>query len=90
MVKCKNHAGLSHADIIDANNLFTYIEIDQSKWKDFIDKNDEEDEVSAIRKNSITGRPLGSNAFIQKLENKLGERLHALPVGRPRSKTEKR
>lgn len=30
-----------------------------------------------------TGRPFGSRPFIQRLERKLGRRLHPLPVGRP-------
>lgn len=80
----KNHTGESNNDIIDARDLFKYIEIEQSKWKDFIDRSDEPDDVSAIRKYTITGRPLGNIAFVQNLEKAFGERLHALPVGRPK------
>ena len=80
----KSHAALSHNDIIDTSQLFKYIEIEQKQWMDFIDKGDEPDEIATIRKYTMTGRPLGNSAFIQKLEKKFGERLHALPVGRPK------
>jgi len=81
----KSHSALSHNDIIDVNTLFKYIEIEQNKWKKFVDEGDDPDEVAAIRKYTVTGRPLGSSTFIQKLEKKFGERLHALPVGRPKN-----
>jgi hypothetical protein len=34
----------------------------------------------------MTGRPLGSDGFVSKLERLLGRRLRALPEGRPRKK----
>lgn len=80
----KSHSALSHNDIIEAGKLFKYIEIEQKLWKEFIDKGDEPDEVSTIRKHTMTGRPLGSSAFIQTLEKKVGKRVQALPVGRPK------
>jgi putative transposase len=36
-----------------------------------------------------TGRPLGTDKFISKLEVKLGRRLRPLPIGRPKKKTTK-
>jgi len=80
----RNHTGASNSDIIDASILFKYIEINQDKWKTFIDRSDDSNEVSIIRKHTMTGRPLGSTTFIQKLESSFGQRLHALPVGRPK------
>ena len=62
----------------------------QSKWEEFIDKSDEPDEVAVIRKYTMTGRPLGGASFVQKLEKIFGERLHALPVGRPRMVSRKK
>ncbi len=81
----KNHSAISNNDIIDASKLFKYVEIEQSQWKEFINKGDEPGEVAAIRKYTTTGRPLGSAVFIQKLEKRFGTRLHALPVGRPKN-----
>ena len=80
----KGHTAVSKNDIIDANQLFKYIEVKQNQWKEFIDEGDEPDQVAAIRKYTLTGRPLGNSAFIQKLEDRFGGRLHALPVGRPK------
>ena len=42
------------------------------------------EQITAIRKSSRTGRPLGTNTFVRELECKLAKRLTALPVGRPR------
>jgi len=86
----KSHTASSHKDIIDVSHLFKYIEIEQKQWKPFIDKGDEPDEVTVIRKYTMTGRPLGSSAFINNLEKKFGERLHALPVGRPKEFRDKK
>ena len=47
---------------------------------------DYEEDVSLIRKYTMTGRPLGSESFVKKLEKQFGERFHALPVGRPSKK----
>jgi putative transposase len=80
-----SHAVRSSSDIIDASHLFKYVEIKQCEWKAFVDKNDDSDEMSNIRKHTMTGRPLGNVTFIQKLEEMSGDRLHALPVGRPKT-----
>ena len=81
----KSHTVVPNNDIIDASQLFRYIEVEQGQWKEFIDKGDEPDEVATIRKYTLTGRPLGNAAFIQKLEKIFDERLHALPIGRPKN-----
>jgi len=80
----RNHAVISKNDIINADYLFKYIEIRQDEWKGFVDTSDDPDELSAIRKYTMTGRPLGSCVFVQKLEKEFGGTLHALPVGRPK------
>jgi putative transposase len=41
-------------------------------------------EMEALRLWTHTGRPLGSDAFLSKLETVLGRRVRPLPVGRPR------
>jgi putative transposase len=37
-----------------------------------------------LRLNTHTGRPLGSDSFLSKLEKLLGRRVRPLPVGRPK------
>lgn len=44
----------------------------------------EDDAVRVIRSHTHTGRPLGTDSFLSKLERILGRRVRALPVGRPR------
>ena len=80
----KDHVDNTHASIIDSSELFKYIDIEQVKWKSFIDVPDNTEDISSIRKYTMTGRPLGRESFINKLEKEFGERLHALPVGRPK------
>jgi len=45
--------------------------------------------LSALRLNTHRGRPLGSDAFLSKIEALLGRRLRPLPVGRPRKRKRK-
>ncbi len=86
----RGHAAVSNHDIINTDSLFDYIEIKQNKWKDFINQSDDPDEVSVIRKCTASGRPLGNNIFVQKLEKISGQILHALPVGRPKKLSSKK
>ena len=39
-----------------------------------------------IRRSTLTGRPLGSDSFLERVEKALGRRVRPLPVGRPRPK----
>jgi putative transposase len=47
-------------------------------------------ETARLRRCTHTGRPLASNSWLSKLEKKLGRRLRALPVGRPREAKDER
>jgi hypothetical protein len=40
-------------------------------------------DLGRLRLNTYTGRPLGSDSFMSKLERLLGRRVRPLPVGRP-------
>ena len=57
------------------------------KWADFLRKKLSIDTRERLRTYTQTGRPLGSKAFVEKLEKKFRRRLHPLPVGRPPKKT---
>jgi putative transposase len=46
-------------------------------------------EVARIRVRTRTGRPLGSDRFLAKLETLLGRRVRPLPVGRPKKPLER-
>ncbi len=58
-------------------------------WKEYICERLNEKEIENIRKSTLTGRPLGDDAFIAKLEAQFGRRLKALPRGRPWEKGRK-
>jgi putative transposase len=55
-------------------------------WNTVLRKGMEAQETTKIRIYCRTGRPLGSDGFISKLESVIGRRLRPLPVGRPRKK----
>jgi len=60
----------------------------EEEWKEFVIEGTDEEE-KLLRRFTRTGRPLGSDAFVARIEAALGCRLRALPVGRPRKKTKK-
>ena len=53
-------------------------------WKTFISEASSMEEVKDLRKHEHTGRPLGDNQFIEKLEERLGRALRPKKAGRPR------
>ena len=61
-----------------------------AQWRKLLVEAQEEQEVELIRKRTFTGRPLGSDRFIAKLETRLNRRLRANPLGRPAKKKKKK
>jgi putative transposase len=53
-------------------------------WRAELSRRLPEEDSKPLRANTLTGRPLGSDGFISKLETKLGRRLRPLPGGRPK------
>jgi putative transposase len=53
-------------------------------WRKELSQGLTEEQVARLRVRTRTGRPLGSDAFLSKLETRLGRRVRALPVGRPK------
>jgi putative transposase len=53
-------------------------------WKAWLTEAEDTLEISSIRLNTHTGRPLATDSFLSKLETFVGRRLCPLPVGRPR------
>jgi len=58
-------------------------DMDAREWRRILSKCDEDDLLTRVRLCTSRGRPLGSDAFVAKLEIFLGRRLRALPRGRP-------
>jgi len=66
-------------------NLFRWYEMISAKqWKNVLLDGIDDSQVVNLRHNTHTGRPLGSDGFVSKLEKLLGRRVRPLPVGRPR------
>ena len=54
-----------------------------SQWQQLLMDNDEESEIDGLRRSTRAGSPVGSAAFIRKIERALGRSLKRRPVGRP-------
>ena len=60
------------------------------KWDDFLSRGLSDDEVEKFRCHERTGRPLGTNSFLGRLENILGRILHKQKPGPKRSQKKKK
>jgi len=58
------------------------------EWRARLRRREDRETVLAIRSSTHTGRPLGSDTFLSKLERALGRRVRALPIGRPTKRGE--
>jgi len=79
------HAGLRR-DRLVAPDIDRWVAV--SDWSDWLAEAEPEDSVTRLRLNTRTGRPLGHDSFVQKLEVHSGRRLRALPRGRPGGRQE--
>ncbi|HYL77389.1 MAG TPA: hypothetical protein VEU96_24460, partial [Bryobacteraceae bacterium] len=55
-------------------------------WREFLLDSTAENDIAAIRANTHTGRPLGSDEFVESLERTLGRTLIPKNDGRPRKR----
>lgn len=77
------HTDKNRNSPIELGDLLGIIGMSPDMWRKYIDSGEEENLLQRIRKCTLTGRPLGETAFIEKLEAKYGRKLHTLPAGRP-------
>ncbi len=77
------HTGRENS-LLALGDLFKLADMSSDSWKQYIDSKEEGNALEAIRRHTFTGRPIGTIAFVKKLEEKFGRRLLALPRGRPR------
>jgi putative transposase len=61
-----------------------YDMISAVQWRKELEEGLSDSELGRLRLNTHTGRPLGSDSFLSKLESFLGRRVRPLPVGRPK------
>ncbi len=70
--------------VINLENITTLIDTTAEEWKEYIDSDENEEEVKDIRKHTLLGRPLETKDFIAKLGKRIGRVLSVLPRGRPK------
>ena len=63
-------------------------QISANQWRKELAEGLTDEEIAQIRLRTHTGRPLGSDGFLSKLETLLGRRVRPLPVGRPKKMPE--
>jgi len=63
-------------------HLFTYVP--SSSWQALLDSAISDEEIKALRMHEHTGRPLGEETFVKRLERKLGKILVPQKAGRPK------
>ncbi len=77
----------AHCEATDADGLLDLAPWREAwsagQWKAQLRRPDEDDAVASLRVRTRTGRPLGSDSFMSKIETALGRRVRPLPVGRP-------
>jgi len=59
--------------------------ISANQWRNELANGIDDKQMDRIRLSTHTGRPLGTDSFISKLEKLLGRRVRPLPIGRPRN-----
>ena len=74
----------SKSDLLSLTGWYKLISAGQ--WKSALLEGVDESDVMRLRNNTHTGRPLGSDSFMSKLEKIFGRRIRPLPVGRPKKK----
>jgi putative transposase len=74
------HAGL-HTDSLLSPSIKNWVDADD--WPSWLREFDDEDVTKRLRLHTRTGRPLGEDGFVERLESSQGRRLHALSRGRP-------
>jgi len=76
--------GKARSDLLDLRGWYDMTSA--GRWRKELDAGMAESEIGRLRLNTHTGRPLGSDSFLSKLERLLGRRVRPLPVGRPPKK----
>jgi len=80
----KSHCAMKKEDGLAVKKLFTYIDFPQLQWRDFINQEDNPQEVATIKKQTMRGRPIANVNFIEKLEKRIKKVLIVKTKGRPK------
>ena len=69
--------------ILPLADINAFIEV--ADWKEYLCEENNDKIIADIRNNTLSGMPLGDDAFVSRLEKLFGRRLKSLPKGRPKS-----
>jgi len=78
-----SHINNGNGMIIKLGDLFFIIDMTREKWRLYIEEQEDNKEIEKIKQYTMTGRPLGAEEFILKLERRLGRKLRVRLRGRP-------
>jgi len=77
------HTGSEDAtELLDLDRWYSMVS--DSEWRLILAEPEDDEMVGVLRTRTHTGRPLGSDSFLSKIERALGRRVRPLPRGRPR------
>ena len=71
-------------EILSLGEIHQYLDVND--WKQYLAEPENQTDIKLIREHTLTGRPLGSVAFVQKLEALCNRQLCPRPSGRPKNK----
>jgi putative transposase len=71
----------SKSDLLSLADWYKHMRADQ--WRRELAEGIDDAQLERLRLRTHTGRPLGSDGFLSKIETLLGHRVRPLPVGRP-------
>jgi len=83
------HVGRREADPLATDEDGWFEEL-AAEWDEFLSEPDEESFLGRVRREAVSGRPLGGAGFVRGLERRLGRELARGQVGRPRSRERER
>lgn len=78
------HCGIEQEDVLGVQKLFDYIEDGIVNWKEFIQEEDNQQEMTRIKECTNKGLPVGDDGFVREIETKLSRTLRTASPGRPK------
>jgi putative transposase len=74
----------ARSDLLPLARWYKHMSAEQ--WRRELTEGLDDAQLDRLRLRTHTGRPLGSDSFLSKLETLLGRRVRPLPIGRPKRK----
>ena len=78
------HIGETKSSGLQLADVSEIVKLDSTSWKEYVSDREDPQEIDAIRKCTMLGRPFGGSDFIETLSKVLGISLVSRGKGRPR------